>query len=154
MLIVEGYGLTESSAASFVNLPTDFNRTVGKPIPGVELLFLDVPGEEGTEAKKEILIYGRGIMRGYYNLPEASADVFTQMKMVKNGFEQEMLVNWTVMDFSRSLIGLKTLSKHLVVSTLLRKSSKDLSKPSHHWCHRLLYMETSETTACVAYHGP
>ena len=77
MLIVEGYGLTESSAASFVNLPSDFKfGTVGKPIPGVELSFMDVPGEEGTEAKKEILIHGRGIMRGYYNLPEASADVF------------------------------------------------------------------------------
>jgi long-chain acyl-CoA synthetase len=77
MLIVEGYGLTESSAASFVNLPTDFKfGTVGKPIPGVELSFMDVPGEEGTEAKQEILIHGRGIMRGYYNLPEASADVF------------------------------------------------------------------------------
>jgi long-chain acyl-CoA synthetase len=77
MLIVEGYGLTESSAASFVNLPSDFKfGTVGKPIPGVELSFLDVPGEEGTDAKKEILIHGRGIMRGYYNLPEASAEVF------------------------------------------------------------------------------
>ncbi len=77
MLIVEGYGLTESSAASFVNIPADYKfGTVGKPIPGVEVSFMDVPGEEGTEAKKEILIHGRGVMRGYYNLPEASADVF------------------------------------------------------------------------------
>lgn len=77
MLIVEGYGLTESSAASFVNIPTDYKfGTVGKPIPGVEISFMDVPAEEGTEAKKEILIHGRGVMRGYYNLPEASAEVF------------------------------------------------------------------------------
>ncbi len=77
MLIIEGYGLTESSAASFVNTPTDYKfGTVGKPVPGVEISFLDVPGEEGTEAKKEILIHGRGVMRGYYNLPEASAEVF------------------------------------------------------------------------------
>ena len=84
MLIVEGYGLTESSAASFVNLPTDFKfGTVGKPIPGVDLSFMDVPAEEGTEAKKEILIHGRGVMRGYYNLPEKLQMSFTLMRMEK-----------------------------------------------------------------------
>lgn len=75
LMIVEGYGLTESSAASFVNLPHNFKfGTVGKPLPGVELSFLDVG--EGDEAKKEILIAGRGIMRGYYNLPEISDETF------------------------------------------------------------------------------
>ena len=77
MLIIEGYGLTESSAASFVNIPSNYKfGTVGKPLPGVELSFLPVPSEDGSEPKKEILIHGRGVMRGYYNLPEASAEVF------------------------------------------------------------------------------
>ena len=66
LLILEGYGLTESSAASFINHP-DSNRfgTVGKPLPGTEVKI----AEDG-----EILFKSRGIMRGYYNLPEATAE--------------------------------------------------------------------------------
>ncbi len=76
LLIVEGYGLTESSAAAFVNLPSKYKfGTVGKALPGVELKLLPVAGEE-EDPKDEILISGRGIMRGYYNLEEASKDVF------------------------------------------------------------------------------
>ena len=62
LLILEGYGLTESSAASFVNRP-DQNKfgTVGKPMPGTVVKIAD----DG-----EILFKSRGVMRGYYNLPE------------------------------------------------------------------------------------
>ena len=67
ILILEGYGLTESSAASFINLPSKFKfGTVGFPLPGVEYKL--------AEADDEILISGRGIMRGYYNLPDVNAD--------------------------------------------------------------------------------
>ena len=66
ILILEGYGLTESSAASFCNVPQSFQfGTVGPPLPGVQLKI----AEDG-----EILIKGRGVMRGYRNLPEASAE--------------------------------------------------------------------------------
>ncbi|MBL8919078.1 MAG: long-chain fatty acid--CoA ligase [Myxococcaceae bacterium] len=65
VLILEGYGLTESSAASFVNRPTGFAfGTVGPPLPGTQLKI----AEDG-----EILIKGRGIMRGYHNKPEETA---------------------------------------------------------------------------------
>lgn len=76
LLIVEGYGLTESSAASFVNIPAKYKfGTVGRPLPGVELKLLPVAGDQ-EDPKDEILIAGRGIMRGYYNLEETSKDVF------------------------------------------------------------------------------
>ncbi|MFE9287032.1 AMP-dependent synthetase/ligase [Streptomyces olivaceus] len=65
--ILEGYGLTESSAASFVN-PGEAYRTgtVGKPLPGTEVRVAD----DG-----EVLLRGPGIMEGYHKLPEKTAEV-------------------------------------------------------------------------------
>ncbi|MGW8671423.1 AMP-dependent synthetase/ligase [Streptomyces niveus] len=65
--ILEGYGLTESSAASFVN-PGEAYRTgtVGKPLPGCEVRIAD----DG-----EIMLRGPGIMDGYHGLPEKTAEV-------------------------------------------------------------------------------
>ena len=66
--ILEGYGLTESCAASFVNRPDAYKfGTVGPALDGVEV-HLD-------EADGEILIKSRGVMRGYRNQPEATAEV-------------------------------------------------------------------------------
>jgi len=65
--ILEGYGLTESSAASFLN-PGEAYRTgtVGKAFPGLEVRI----AEDG-----EILLRGPGVMQGYHGLPEKTAEV-------------------------------------------------------------------------------
>jgi long-chain acyl-CoA synthetase len=66
LLILEGYGLTETSAASFVNRPVAYAfGSVGWPLPGTEVR-IDRDGE--------ILLKGPGVMSGYHNLPEESAE--------------------------------------------------------------------------------
>ena len=68
LTILEGYGLTETSAATTIMRPDNIKfGTVGEPLAGTEIAI----AEDG-----EILIRGGGVMRGYRNLPEANAEVF------------------------------------------------------------------------------
>ena len=66
ILILEAYGLTETSAGATGNRIEHYKfGTVGKALKGVEVKI----AEDG-----EILMRGRNVMRGYYNLPEATAE--------------------------------------------------------------------------------
>lgn len=70
ILVMEGYGLTETSAGAFVNHPDDFKiGTVGKVFPGSQVRI----AEDG-----EILIKGPNVMRGYHNLEGESASALTE----------------------------------------------------------------------------
>jgi len=78
ILILEGYGLTESSAASFVNRPSKYAfGSVGMPMPGTDL---KVAAEDG-----EILIKSPGVMQGYHNLPDVTAETLTPDGWLKTG---------------------------------------------------------------------
>ncbi|WP_261798983.1 long-chain fatty acid--CoA ligase [Actinomyces ruminicola] len=66
--VLEGYGLTETSAPCTVNLPAATRiGSVGLPLPGTAIR-LDDDGE--------VLISGIGTFRGYHNNPEATAEAF------------------------------------------------------------------------------
>ncbi|HEX3222083.1 MAG TPA: long-chain fatty acid--CoA ligase [Nocardioides sp.] len=82
ILILEGYGLTESSAGSFVNLPDDYKiGSVGYVFPGSEVKL-----GEGDE----ILIKGPGIMDGYHNMPEETAKTLTEDGWLRTGDKGEI----------------------------------------------------------------
>jgi len=66
VLVVEGWGMTETSTAATVATSEDFKfGTVGRPFPGCEVKL----AEDG-----EILVRGPNVFKGYYKNPEATAE--------------------------------------------------------------------------------
>jgi long-chain acyl-CoA synthetase len=75
--IMEGYGLTETSAANFVNRLGKLKiGTVGQPLGDLECKI---------DADGEVLLRGEPVMRGYHNLPEATAEAFTSDGWFRTG---------------------------------------------------------------------
>ncbi len=77
LTILEGYGLTETSAGAFVNLPDNFKfGTVGRPMGDLEVRI----ASDG-----EVELRGVPVMRGYHNLPAESDATFTSDGFFKTG---------------------------------------------------------------------
>ncbi|MBV9416143.1 MAG: AMP-binding protein, partial [Solirubrobacterales bacterium] len=80
-VILEGYGLSETSPVACFNHPDRERKpgSIGTPIEGVEMKLVDLhrrdvaPGEVG-----EIAIRGHNVMKGYWDRPEATAEAIDQ----------------------------------------------------------------------------
>jgi long-chain acyl-CoA synthetase len=77
--ILEGYGLSETSPVATFSDPDSEPRpgSIGIPIWGVEVKLIDASWNtvDAVDEIGEIAIRGHNIMRGYYNRPEATAEV-------------------------------------------------------------------------------
>jgi len=86
--IVEGYGLSETSAGVTCN-PTDseaYTGTIGLPLPNVWIKILDDDGNELPLGKSgEIAIKGPQVMSGYWQHPDETARVMTPDGYFKSG---------------------------------------------------------------------
>jgi long-chain acyl-CoA synthetase len=79
---VQGYGLTETSPIINLNPIEHYKETsVGKIIPFIKEKILD-PDERGIG---EVAVKGSVVMQGYYEMPEETADCFTQDGYFKTG---------------------------------------------------------------------
>lgn len=76
IMLCSGYGITECSPLVAVNHDDKTNdcRTVGYPLECLDVKIID-PNEEGIG---EIACKGETVMMGYYNNPQATAEVFTE----------------------------------------------------------------------------
>jgi long-chain acyl-CoA synthetase len=80
-VVIEGYGLTETSGVVSCNPyeGTNILGSIGQPIPGtiVKLVDKEDPSKPAPDGEPgELLCAGPQIMRGYWNKPEADAEVF------------------------------------------------------------------------------
>lgn len=85
--IIEGWGLTETSPVATITPPNRIKLGfVGTAIDGCQLHIINEdetevpPGQEG-----EICVSGENVMKGYWNLPEATQSAFTRSGWLKTG---------------------------------------------------------------------
>jgi long-chain acyl-CoA synthetase len=122
MLVIEGYGLTETSSSLSVNDPDDYRfGTVGHAVDGCDIR-LDEDGE--------ILVRSDTIFSGYYKDPEATAAAFTDDGWFRTGDVGTLEDGWlTITDRKKDLIitaGGKNIAPQNLENAL--KSSRFISQ--------------------------
>ncbi len=86
--VAEGYGLTETSPVVSANLRGRFGRlgTVGMPVPGTAVKVINDQGEELPFGERgELCVKGPQVMKGYWQRPEATAEVLDADGWFKTG---------------------------------------------------------------------
>src|SRR5271166_5883826 len=79
-IILEGYGLSETSPVASFNHPDKVRKpgSIGIPVEGVQMRVVDDDGAELPVGEiGEIVIHGHNVMKGYWGNPEATAETIT-----------------------------------------------------------------------------
>ena len=87
-IILEGYGLSETSPVASFNHPDKERKpgSIGTPIEGVEMQVWDDDGNEVPQGEVgEIVIRGHNIMKGYWNRPDATDEAIDSDGWFKTG---------------------------------------------------------------------
>lgn len=86
--LIEGYGLTETSPMACANRLdiVEYTGTIGLPVPSTDAAILDETGNELPLGELgEICIRGPQVMKGYWNMPDETAKVFTSDGWLRTG---------------------------------------------------------------------
>ncbi|MGC1182866.1 AMP-binding protein [Legionella sp.] len=86
--VLEAYGLTETSPAATINPMslTEYNGSIGLPLPSTDILILDDHEQEvPIGSSGEICIKGPQVTPGYWRRPDETALVFTKSGYLKTG---------------------------------------------------------------------
>jgi long-chain acyl-CoA synthetase len=76
-MVLEGYGLSETSPVASFNQPDRERKpgTIGQPVKGVEMKVVDEHGKEVAQGEiGEIVIRGHNVMKGYWRKPDATEE--------------------------------------------------------------------------------
>ena len=87
-VILEGYGLSETSPVASFNLPDRVRKpgSIGVPVEGVQMRLIDEAGQTAPAGEiGEIAIRGHNVMKGYWNKPEATAEVMMEGGWFRTG---------------------------------------------------------------------
>ncbi|WP_439133394.1 AMP-binding protein [Pseudomaricurvus sp.] len=85
--VSEGYGMTETSPVISTNPPDDIHPgTVGTPVLNTEIKVVDDDGKEVAEGESgELLVRGPQVMKGYWQRPEATAEMLSEDGWLNTG---------------------------------------------------------------------
>ncbi|BAX52469.1 TPA: long-chain-fatty-acid--CoA ligase FadD [Photobacterium damselae] len=86
--LLEGYGLTECSplVAAYPYDLTQYNGSIGLPVPSTEVRLVDDEGNEvGMDGTGELQVRGPQVMKGYWQRPEATKEVLTDDGWLSTG---------------------------------------------------------------------